>query len=223
MIKVITFDFDGTLVDSNGRKESCLRRIAESVENGAPALDEAIRIGGNRYTLFANFCRNLWPGLSEETIKRRSLRFAAAYTQCCAQSIARAPERRGARLALHRLTSRGYRLWCVSGTPETDLEPLLRARKLARHFRGMVGGPTPKSDHIKRILRAEGIARHELLHVGDSNDDEYAARNMGVRFLAISVEDRIDVPVRHRLSDLTNLPGYIAAQWGSRRRAGLST
>jgi hypothetical protein len=54
MIRCIVFDFDGTLVDSNAVKRDCFdRAIAGLGELRArKALTAALRVGGDRYTIF---------------------------------------------------------------------------------------------------------------------------------------------------------------------------
>jgi phosphoglycolate phosphatase-like HAD superfamily hydrolase len=206
MIKVVVFDFDGTLVDSNDAKQDCLLATVRAQDGGEDALAEAVAIGGNRYKVFAEVARRLSRGEQFDGLARQ---LAANYTRCCALAILSAAERRGARCVLTTLRRRGLSLWVNSGTPIIDLCELVRRRGLLPHFRGVLGSPSSKADNLRRIMRIEGVSHRQILHIGDSPDDYVAAREAGTWFVAIDNERRIADPVRFAIKDLRRLPSII--------------
>src|SRR5260370_1921281 len=117
MIRLVLFDFDGPLVDSNARNRACVRATVAGLPGGLAALARARRLGGNRYTLFAEVARLLDASGEPGAIARRGRALAAAYTRCCARAIAAAPERRRARSALAALTPRRRQLCADPPTP----------------------------------------------------------------------------------------------------------
>src|ERR1700730_17281820 len=139
MIRLVLFDFDGTLVDSNALKRACMRATVAKLPGGLPALEAARRLGGNRYALLAEVARLLDPAGAPSAIARRGRALAGAYTRCCARAIAAAPERRGARSALAALKARGIRIWLNSATPHSDLLAIVRGRGLLPWLDGVVG------------------------------------------------------------------------------------
>src|SRR5262249_32195910 len=145
MIRLVLFDFDGTLVDSNARKRACMRDVVADLPGGLAALEQARKLGGNRYKLFAEIARLLDPAGEPSTIARRGGALAAAYTRCCARAISAAPERRGARAALAALKARGIKTWVNSATPHADLLAIVRDRGLMRFLDGVLGGPASKA------------------------------------------------------------------------------
>lgn len=206
MIRVVVFDFDGTLVVSNGAKQECLTKAVAPFANGAAALSEALGIGGNRYKVFGELARRLDTKGDSTELARRLVR---TYSQCCARAIYDAPERQGARSALTSLRRRGLRLWINSGTPQSELRELVTRRGLRPHLRGMLGSPTSKAENLQKIMRIERVAPGQVMHVGDSVDDLTAAREVGTWFVAINAEDRIDEPVRYAIRNLTPLLGIL--------------
>jgi phosphoglycolate phosphatase-like HAD superfamily hydrolase len=48
MIRVVVFDFDGTLADTNGVKEACLHRSVAKLNGGVAALAVARQHGGDQ-------------------------------------------------------------------------------------------------------------------------------------------------------------------------------
>jgi phosphoglycolate phosphatase-like HAD superfamily hydrolase len=209
MIRVVVFDFDGTLVDSNGVKIACMERVVADLPGGPKALADARRDGGNRYVLFANVVRGIDPHAAEETIVARSREMIRRYSDCCSRGIVAAVERRGTRRTLAALKARGFRIWINSATPQRHLPELLRRRGLVRYLDGARGGPTSKVDILRDIMARERVRTHEVLFVGDGPDDLAAARALGVPFVAITAEARIPGRKPFAMRDLTNLMALI--------------
>jgi phosphoglycolate phosphatase len=209
MIRLVLFDFDGTLVDSNELKRACMRATVAKLPGGLAALEEAGRLGGNRYTLFAEVARLLDPAGEPSAIARRGRALAAAYTGCCARAIAAAPERRGARSALAALKARGIRIWLNSATPHSDLLAIVRGRGLLPWLDGVLGGPASKAANLRAVLAAERVAPGQALMVGDGSDDLEAARALGTFFVAITAENRLGGEGPFAMRDLARLPALI--------------
>lgn len=75
MIRLVLFDFDGTLVDSNFVKERCMRAVVAGLPGGLAALEKAREIGGNRYKLFAEVARLLDPAREAKALPRPAERW----------------------------------------------------------------------------------------------------------------------------------------------------
>jgi phosphoglycolate phosphatase-like HAD superfamily hydrolase len=218
MIRVVVFDFDGTLVDSNRIKSECLLKTVAHLEGGPALMSEVHKQGGDRFEIFDEFSRRYFRKTRPQDVKENSKALADRYGQYCYRRIAAAAERRGARHALTTLHRRGVRLWILSATPAEPLQDALHRRGLYRWLRGAVGGPVSKTEGLRLILQHERVQRNELLMVGDGFDDEEAARGMKIRFAGITLERRLPVRGRFALRDLYRLPSLVEEFGGRARR-----
>ena len=217
MIRVVIFDFDGTLADTNGVKEACLRRTVAELNGGQAALAAARRDGGDRYQIFAKVARQLSAGGGAQLIDTQTRTLVDAYSRCCANGIAAASERKGAVRALAALARRGLHLWVLSATPDQHLTRLLRRRGLTRWLKGSLGSSVTKEEGLRRIMAIERTGRNAVLMVGDGPDDQCAARAVGVKFAAVVVENRIAAQGRFAMRDLTPLVPLIDGLNSGRR------
>jgi phosphoglycolate phosphatase len=197
----IAFDFNGTLVRSNGIKRDCFYEAVADVLGATVILDDlfANRYRGDRYTLFGEVVGRLGSDLDPDALADR-------YGKLCRERIADAPEVPGAEAALVRLSQAGTRVYLISATPQRPLEQLVSDRGLARFFDLVLGAPIGKPAHLRRIIGECAITSDDIAMVGDGHDDQAAAEEIGCRFIAVT--DQPTVPfgdVETSIPDLRNL------------------
>ena len=186
----VVFDFDGTLVDSNGIKRVAFFEVAEVVRPGsAPvmraALEETV---GDRRTVLADYARRLdgserqSPGLDW---------LVDLYGQRTDAAVAAAVERPGAGALLEQLRLCGIRLFLSSATPLANLQRIVEARGWSSRFEALFGRPSSKVDSLASILARSGLAPRRLVVVGDGPDDRDSARDAGCAYR------RVDGGVAH--------------------------
>ena len=205
MIRVVVFDFDGTLADTNAIKEGCLQRTVATLPNGPAVLMMARQAGGDRHKVFAEVARQLARNCDSRAIAAQTRALVDIYSRCCTKGIVAAAERRGARQTLTALAQRGMRLWVLSATPDRYLREVLRRRGLTHRLRGSFGSSVSKERGLLKIMKRERISRNALLLVGDGPDDHRAAGAIGVKFVAITAENRIAERSRFAMRDLRPL------------------
>lgn len=211
--RVVAFDFDGTLVQSNKIKADGLVAVASALPGGADAMAVLQREAGraNRYQLFDRLVENL--ELPDDDRLSVSRELALRYGGICHAEISNATEVPGAEAALRSLSARGLELYICSATPTEPLIEIIEARGWSGFFEGIYGSPATKVDHTTEILSRGGWNPEEMLFVGDSDDDAIAAENTGCHFLGICLaggDPRFSEQPRHWMATLESLPEFVA-------------
>jgi phosphoglycolate phosphatase len=189
---LVTFDLDGTLVDtaaeigeavnrtlvSHGLAPRGQREVTQLIGGGAQELMRRLldRLRGEAGTAMA--------GIDEAAVLRS---FDAHYAATAGSSARPYP---GAEDALGALEAAGMRIACVTNKEHRHAVRVLQALGLDRRFDMIVGGdslPQKKPDarvlqHVARVL---GCAPARAAHVGDSRIDVEAARNAGLAAWAV--------------------------------------
>ena len=216
MIRCVGFDFDGTLVDSNAIKRNSFFDVFSDVDPDGETVTHVLDVvrPGDRYDIVrevAERLRDRGATLGEPDIATFARRRAAAYTRRCEDAVAKCPEIPGATATLEWLAARGLPLYVNSATPEEPLRQVLESRSLARYFRLSLGRPAEKVANLATICADAGVPPHELLFVGDGEDDHQAALAFGCSFTAVvrPGPSRFAATPTHSIADLRALPAVI--------------
>ena len=198
-IKVIVFDFDGVLVDSEGLKRQAMKEIfMEYGEDFAQDIQKyQLETNLNRYYIADYAAWKL--GLSKEWANAK----ADEYTKIVKEKIVKMCCMNTCESTLLKLV-KNYPLYISSGTPTKELKDILVAKTMRHMFKGVYGGPSPKIDHFVEIIAKEKIKPEEILFIGDMEQDYQVARHFGLDFLAINyLGDKTDVREIEKLWNIT--------------------
>jgi len=191
-LKVIVFDFDGVLVDSNHIKRNAYYQMFNSFENGKKIVENVL-------SKYEPNTRNFIIGkIVEQFVKRRLInskditkhgdKFVKQYGDICENEVSRCNEIRGALDNIKKLSPK-YSLYINSLTPVEPLTRIIRKRMLVEFFKGIFGGEKSKTENLKTIISIEKISPTELLIIGDSISDFKVAYNSGTKFIGIDGGD----------------------------------
>jgi phosphoglycolate phosphatase len=192
-ITLITFDLDGTLVDTAGEIAEAANRTL--VDIGLPS-----RPLGDVTRLIGHGTRELMKGLLSQAhqagqgavvdrldVEQVMLCFEGHYRDTTGTDSRLYP---GCLEGLVRLRDAGVQMSCVTNKEHRFAEQVLAVTNLAPFFRLLVGGDSlaQKKPHplvIEHCLKAHGVLSSEAAHVGDSSIDVQTARRAGVAAWAL--------------------------------------
>ena len=202
-IKVVVFDFDGVLVDSENMKRRALKdNFLEFGEEFAQKVFEYQETtGSNRYDVADYAAYKL--GKDQEFANR----YADKYTKTVKEKIIAMSNVPSCESTLSLLVKK-YPLYISSGTPTDDLKEILVAKTMRHLFKEIYGSPSPKIDHFVEIMAREKISNpEEILFIGDMEEDFSVAQSFDLDFLAINYRgDKNKVTEVDRLFDIV---GYL--------------
>jgi phosphoglycolate phosphatase len=191
-IDLLSFDLDGTLVDTAAEiAEAACRALEEHGIARRPVPEIVGFIGHGTRELIHQLLGRVFaqhPALAATvSVERVHQSMDHHYARTTGTTAAPYP---GAVEALQRLGSAGVKLACVTNKESRHAHRVLEVTGLAGYFALTIGGDTlprkkPDPSVLQYVVQALGGDLHRAAHVGDSSTDVQAARNAGVAAWAV--------------------------------------
>lgn len=211
--KLIVFDWDGTLMDSEARIVSCIRSAFIELGEPPPSREAARDIIGlgleEAMTL-------LWPDGTAQDRRRLVERYRYHFLVANETASSLFP---GAREVVRQLEASGYLLAVATGKSRRGLDSALARTGLKGYFHATrCADETFSKPHpgmLRELMDELGVDARDTLMVGDSEYDMEMASNAGVSALAacygVHAPERLlkHAPV-HCVPSLQDIPAWLA-------------
>ncbi len=182
---VFIFDCDGVILDSNKLKSEAFEHaLTLEDKSDVEMLIQYHKDNGgiSRYEKFDYFYTEICPSLHKELKVKQALE---SFAQKVSKDMLRVDLIPGILDFLKRLSVLNKKIFVNSGSDETELNDIFKARNLASHFEKIFGSPNNKIQNIERISYFNKISERAIFF-GDSISDHNAAKEFGMEFVFIS-------------------------------------
>ncbi|RKS99985.1 HAD family hydrolase [Flavobacterium sp. 123] len=176
--KVILWDFDGVIVESNKVRESGFRKVLEQFPE--EQIEELIKFhnlngGLSRYVKFRYFyeviCKS---SISEEKVQH----LADSFSEIMLKKLGSKEYLINDTVKFIESNSNSIEMNIVSGSDQNELRILCSRLDIDKNFKSICGSPTPKNTLVADYLKNSKFKNEEICLIGDSmNDYEAAAVN----------------------------------------------
>ena len=183
--QAVFFDFDGVILDSVHVKTEAFaqmfRPYGSEVER--QVVNYHVRNGGiSRFEKFRYFYgRILGKHITEKDLQK----LGSQFSDLVLHEVLKAPFMDGSWETLEKLQRNNTPAYVVSGTPNEEIEYIVRERRLTEFFREVHGSPREKHEIINDILNRHGYEKSRCMFIGDAMSDYKASRSTGVSFVGI--------------------------------------
>lgn len=189
-IKAIVLDFDGVILESNRIKAETFPRLFHQHPQHAEAMIKLHQDHGGmpRHEKLRIICEDiLGQTVNDDEIQCLSRELGRLVDE----GIMACPFTPGALEFLQTYSAR-CPLFIATGTPEDEMQPLVKRRGIASYFAGVYGSPRNKAAILRDLMEERGWRPEEIVFVGDSIDDYHGARAVGVPFIGRVGPDKPD-------------------------------
>lgn len=181
--KIIFWDFDGVLMDSNSIRDVGFERVLSNYPKRAVQdllVYHRANGGLSRYVKFRYFFENiLKKDVSESEINELASSFSLIM-----RSLLLNPELLISD-SMNFVKSQfdcGVRMHIVSGSDQEELRFLCNELQIEKYFISIHGSPTPKKQLVKDLIDSNNYTKSEIVLIGDSINDFEAAQVNGIVF-----------------------------------------
>lgn len=174
----IIFDFDGVILNSHNIKTRAFYEIfypyGKKIANQAKAYHEKNQ-GISRYIKF----RDIFKKFLKKKINKNEIRVLDfKFKKICFNKILKL-KIPTLLIKFFKNKKKNYNFFISTGTPQKEIEKILRIKKIYKYFKGVYGYPSSKIQHIKRIIKN----KKNTLFIGDALEDYYSAKYMKINFI----------------------------------------
>jgi len=201
--KVIFFDFDGVIVESNNLKKEAFFEVFQTYEDKIELVYEYEKKNGplSRFQKFQDLKKIL--NVEESGIENT---WANLYSELTLKKVISCDYVNGAIDFLDK-ASAVYPIHLLSNTPQVDLDIIVKERGLQKYFKTILGSPIVKSEALEQFKNQNNYSRQDVLFVGDNLTDMEAAHASDVQFIgrfsgAAFPDNEIVVKDLHELSEM---------------------
>ena len=180
MARVVVLDVDGTLMDTNYLHTEAWARAFERAGHRVPRVKLHKEVGKGAGLLIHEFVDD------EETVEEIQNLHSEVYQEL--QEYGHPLP--GAKELISSLKERGYEVWFVTSAKDEELEHHMQELGADGNIDGVVNSsavenPKPAPDIFEEALRRAGATADETVAVGDALWDVEAAREAGIRTVAV--------------------------------------
>jgi phosphoglycolate phosphatase len=185
--RLIVFDFDGTLVDSQGQIVAAMEMAFTAAGRAAPEAAAVRRTVGLR---LESAVARLLPEPDWPVVEELAQGYRKAATVLRRRTESREALYPGAREALESLDRAPVSLGIATGKGRRGLLMSLERHELGHHFTVLKtaddGPGKPAPDILHHAMIEVGVSPQETVVVGDTTYDVEMARNAGVRAVGVA-------------------------------------
>jgi 3-deoxy-manno-octulosonate cytidylyltransferase (CMP-KDO synthetase) len=175
----IVFDFDGVLVDSFKIKSEAFKKLFEPW-GIADKVD--IREGGkSRYEKIKYYHKKL---LNHDLNEKELDDLAEKYSKFTLKAVIDAPWIKGAKEFLEE-NYKDIDFYIVSGTPQKELENIVKSRKMGKYFKKIYGATAPKDEVFRKLISENNYNASDILYLGDIPSDYKNSKKANIKFIGI--------------------------------------
>src|SRR5215208_6249700 len=180
MAKVVVLDVDGTLMDTNYLHTEAWARAFEKAGQRVPRVKLHGEIGKGAELLIHQF-------VDDDKAVQEIQEFHTGFYEGFQKFGHPLP---GAKELISSLKERGYEVWFVTSAKDEELEHHMQELEAEDKIDGVVNSsavdnPKPAPGIFEEALRRAGASADETVAVGDAVWDVEAAREAGIRTVAV--------------------------------------
>ena len=184
MIKVIFWDFDGVILNSNEVRDKGFETVLRDFPKDE--VDQLLSFhrkngGLSRYVKFRYFFEEIkGEEISEEEINDWAAKFSVIMLNSLKDKSLLIRETNN----FIQKNYRNYQTHIVSGSDQTELRELCKSLEIDHFFKSIHGSPTPKNDLVKMLIDKHNYNPTNGILIGDSINDFEAAKVNDLHFQA---------------------------------------
>ncbi|MGC6413877.1 MAG: HAD family hydrolase [Bacteroidia bacterium] len=190
--KVILWDFDGVIIDSNSVREFGFREVLKEFdpEQVEQLIDFHNANGGwSRYVKFRYFYEEILKcPISDSKVQELADRFSSIMVESLPNPELLIEE---TVRFIQEMYSLGKQMHIVSGSDGNELRSLCLELDLSKFFLSIHGSPTPKSAIVKAIIDNGNISTDKYCLIGDAVNDYDAANQNAIQFFGYNNQELI--------------------------------
>ena len=180
MVKVVVLDVDGTLMDTNYLHTEAWARACEEVGHRVPRVKLHKEVGKGAELLIREFVED------DEKVEK----IQALHSEVYAGLQEYGHPLPGAKELISSLKEQGYEVWFVTSAKDEELEHHMQELEAEGNIDGVVNSSDvenskPAPDIFEETLRRAGASADETVAVGDAVWYVEAAREAGIRTVAV--------------------------------------